>query len=418
MRPRLVVAFAVVPILMLAACGDREEVAKPVSPPPPTAPSTAPTNEAAETSVATTAAATTIVEAVTTTPAEVTNPSVVGGVSFDTSVATFSTDGMMSYDTVPQTQSTMFPGDVSVDDPLPEQADAATDPALAETDVRYAYQHWILIDLDKDLRGRLVENGELNADRMAMTMEANRGLITCARIPVDLVQFTDAEHALVEFDMNCGTVRSSYFPNQMSGSAIFQNGTWRISGATLCLLAFGGGIDCARLATDDVVSPAAFELTVVPNGYSWTGGPVANVFATDGYAQWENTATAQTLSISTEALAGVSKLDAADADFVLSSPRFMTAGGSSVLVGDRPGRGEQTGTAANLAYLRADDVIVHIFATDSTVEQLIAVAAAVVPTDAVPSPPEYNGTVTIDGQMGVSTVVGTTMVATTAAPGS
>ena len=140
------------------------------------------------------------------------------------------------------------------------------------------------------------------------------------------------------------------------------------------------------------MSPTAFELTVVPNGYTWSGGPVANVFASDGYAQWENTTTNQTLTINAEALAGVSKLSAADADFVLSSPRFMTAGGSAVLVGDRPGRGVQDGTSASLAYLRADDVIVHIWASDSTVEQLVAVAAAIVPTDVVPSPSEYNGT--------------------------
>ena len=102
-----------------------------------------------------------------------------------------------------------------------------------------------------------------------------------------------------------------------------------------------------------------------------------------------------------EALAGVSKLDAADSDFVLSSPRFMTANGSAVRVGDRPGRGEQDGTAASLAYVRADDVVVHIWASDSTVDQLIAVAAAVVPTDVVPSPPELNGTIaaTIDPEI-------------------
>ena len=385
MRPRLVVAFAVVPMLLVAACGDRDAT-KPISAPPPSAAPTVPVTDATETSAMPTNAVDTNVAPVTTV-AEMVN-SVVEAV---TTIAP--ADGSMSYDTLPQAPSTMFPGDVSTEDPLPDQVDAITDPSLAEADVRYAYQHWILIDLDKDLRGRLVENGEVNADRMATTMEANRGLITCARIVVDLVQFTDAEHALVEFDMNCGTTRSSYFPNQLSGSAIYQNGTWRISGATLCLLAFGSGIDCAgAAATDNPVSPTAFELTVVPNGYTWTGGPVANVFASDGYAQWENTTTNQTLTINAEALAGVSKLSAADADFVLASPRFMTAGGSAVLVGDRPGRGVQDGTSASLAYLRADDVIVHIWASDSTVEQLVAVAAAIVPTDVVPSPSEYNGT--------------------------
>ena len=372
MRPRLVVAFAVVPTLFIVACGDRD-AAKPLSVPVPSTAPSAPVTTVEDTDVH-------VIDAAATTAA-----------SFDEGLD----EGLSVYDTVPPTQGTMFEGDVRTDDPLPDQADAATDPVLAETDVRYAYQHWILIDLDKDLRGRLVENGEVNADRMATAMEANRGLISCARIVVDLVQFTDAEHALVEFDMNCGTTRSSYFPNQLSGSALYQNGTWRISSATLCLLALSSGIDCAGVAADNPVSPAAFELTVVPNGYTWTGGPVANIFASDGGGQWENSATQQTLTIRSEALAGVSKLDAADADFVLSSPRFMTANGSVVQVGDRPGRGEQDGTAASLAYVRADDVVVHIWASDSTVDQLIAVAAALVPTDVVPSPPEYNGTVTL-----------------------
>ena len=71
----------------------------------------------------------TVSKPVTTIAAEVTNPSVVDGVSYDT---TMSTDGLMSYDTLPQTQSTMFEGDVSIEDPLPEQAyvlTSATAPA-------------------------------------------------------------------------------------------------------------------------------------------------------------------------------------------------------------------------------------------------------------------------------------------------
>lgn len=386
MRPRLVVAFAVVATLFMAACGDRD-AAKPLGVPSTSA--SAASSGAAETTVV--APITTVED----TDIHVIDAAATTAASID--------EGLSAYDTLPPTQGTMFEGDVRTDDPLPDQADAATDPALAETDVRYAFQHWILIDLDKDLRGRLVENGEVNADRMATAMEANRGLISCARIAVDLVQFTDAEHALVEFDMNCGTSRSSYFPNQLSGSALYQNGTWRISSATLCLLALSSGIDCAGVGADNPVSPAAFELTVVPNGYTWTGGPIANVFASDGSGQWENTATRQTLTIRAEALAGVSKLDAADSDFVLSSPRFMTTNGSAVQVGDRPGRGEQDGSAASLAYVRADDVVVHIWASDSTLDQLIAVAAAVVPSDVVPSPPEYNGTVAVAIDPEVST---------------
>ncbi len=55
-------------------------------------------------------------------------------------------------------------GGVTIDDPFPAQTDAISDPAVAETAVRYAYQHWILIDFDKHLRARLIENGEANVD--------------------------------------------------------------------------------------------------------------------------------------------------------------------------------------------------------------------------------------------------------------
>ncbi len=63
-------------------------------------------------------------------------------------------------------------GGVSIDDPLPAQTDAATDPVTAEAAVRFAYQHWILVDLDKNLRASLIENGSRTS--MSSTQDFRR----------------------------------------------------------------------------------------------------------------------------------------------------------------------------------------------------------------------------------------------------
>ena len=245
-----------------------------------------------------------------------------------------------------QPNTTLVPGDVSSADPLPTQTDAVTDQATAEAAIRYAYQHWILIDLDKELRGHLVENGELNADKMDTALHAARGLVFCARLGVDTVRFTDAADALVAFRVLCGSTPSTYFPNQVAGSAVYRDGTWRISGKTLCRLAYSTGMDCAGANPDNPVQPTAFELTAVPDGYVWDGGPQADVFGVNGFGRWSDPVHGRRFSIVSQGLAGVSTLDATDADFVLSSPRFATANGTTVAVGDRPGRAEQDGNGA------------------------------------------------------------------------
>ena len=377
----------VLTVLLLAGCGDRRAAVQ--APPAPSdarttvaiaVPDTGPVPASTAAPASTAVPASTAMPDTTVVPVDpVTGPSV--------PVETTNTESVTApLVSLVGPSTTLVPGDVSTADPLPTQTDAVTSQVTAEAAVRYAYQHWILIDLDKQLRGHLVENGELNADKMDAALQAARGLVSCARLGVDTVQFTDAADALVSFRVLCGSSRSTYFPNQVAGSAVYRDGTWRISSKTLCRLAFSTGMDCAGVNPDNPVQPTAFELTSVPDGYIWDGGSPANVFGANGYGQWSDSVHGSRLSVVSQGLAGVSKLDATDADFVLASPRFATANGMTVAVGDRPGRGEQDGNGATLAYLRADDVIVHMTATDMTVDQLITLAETVTPTTKMPSP--------------------------------
>ncbi|MCU1396097.1 MAG: hypothetical protein JWM34_4525 [Ilumatobacteraceae bacterium] len=272
-------------------------------------------------------------------------------------------------------------GGVTADDPLPAEVDA-TDPASAETAVRYAYTHWILVDLDAGLRGRLVEDGEGNAANMDTRMQAIRGTIADARLAVDAVQFADPIHADVVFRVEYAGNQSPYFPNSMIGSAIFQNGTWRITRASLCQLAFSFGQGCPGAATDNPVSPTAFALPVIPAGYVRLDGAVADAPIPDpGVAAWAsgNGNGDDHLTITVEALAGVSKLTGNLADAVLSAPRLGTADGEPTAVGDFAGRIARHGPTVVLAYLRHDDVLVTIQAVGSTVDQVLAVAADLQP---------------------------------------
>jgi hypothetical protein len=88
------------------------------------------------------------------------------------------------------TAADLAAGRVTINDPLPTQLDGETDPAAAEIAVRYAYQHWILIDLDKDLRAKLVEQGEQNRDGLEAGLAAARSIADQARFAIDAVRIT------------------------------------------------------------------------------------------------------------------------------------------------------------------------------------------------------------------------------------
>jgi hypothetical protein len=283
--------------------------------------------------------------------------------------------GLVAIDTVAPFAGVL--GGVTIDDPLPPQADAS-DPVIAEAAVRYAYQHWILVDLDKDLRGLLVENGEDNVDNLDTRLKAIRGTIDRGRFAVDSVEFTDTDHANVAFRIQWNDGPSPIFPDPLNGTAVFQNGTWRITRTSLCLLAFSMGEGCAGNDTDNPVPPTAMQALVVPPGYVWQAHPTVALLPVPGglYLSGPN---GDTLSIATEVLAGVSELGPDEADKVLSSSRFGTEDGTALQVDGRPGRVSAVNGENRLVYIRADDVIVSIFATTLAGNQLVAVAMGLQP---------------------------------------
>jgi hypothetical protein len=268
-------------------------------------------------------------------------------------------------------------GGVTIDDPLPPQADAS-DPVTAEAAVRYAYQHWILVDLDKNLRGLLVENGEDNVDNLDTRLKAIRGTIDRGRFAVDSVEFTDADHANVAFRIQWGDGPSPIFPDPLDGTAVFQNGTWRITRTSLCLLAFSMGEGCAGSDADNPVPPTTMQALVVPPGYVWQAHPTVALLPVPG-GLYLTDPNGDVLSIDTQVLAGVSELGSDEADKVLSSSRFGTEDGTPLQVDGRPGRVSAANGENRLVYIRADDVIVSIFATTLAGNQLVAVAMGLQP---------------------------------------
>jgi hypothetical protein len=270
-------------------------------------------------------------------------------------------------------------GGVTINDPLPPQPDAATDPVSAETAVRFAYQHWILVDLDKNLRASLIENGESNVDVIDAGLQEARSIIEFGRIQVETVHFLAADRADVTFHVQWQDGPSPYFPDLIAGTALFQGGTWRISGHTLCLLAFGSGQDCAGSDTPVPTPAAALVLLGAPVQFAWLGdtGP-RNGVSVPGMSQWDG-AGAGRFSISTEVLAGVAALEPADADALLTTRRYLGPGSRSFPIGGRTGRIIENGSDVTLVYIRPDDIVVRIDAGGLTASQVAALAFALAP---------------------------------------
>jgi len=299
---------------------------------------------------------------------------------------------MIGEDTVPDsiaaaaTEATTQPdvtlplGGVSIDDPLPVQTDAAIDPMTAEVAVRYAYQHWILVDLEKNLRASLIENGESNVDVIDAGLQEARSIIEFGRIQVETVQFLAADRADVTFRVQWQDGPSPYFPDLMSGTAIMQGGTWRISGHTLCLLAFGSGQDCAGSNTPVPTPAQALVLLGMPPGFIWSDDPgQRNVVSVPGIGSWVGAGTGR-FTIGTEVLAGVAALEPADADALLSTRRYLGTDSQSYPIGGRSGRIVENGNDVTLVYIRPDDIVVRIDASGLTPSQVASVAFALAPT--------------------------------------
>lgn len=282
---------------------------------------------------------------------------------------------------------TVVLGGVTVDDPLPPQADAATDPAIAEDAVRYAYRHWILVDLDPALRGRLIENGDASADRIAEGFEAARSIAEYARIEVDTVTFPEPDRAQLTFRIRWQDNASPYFPNPLVGEAVFRDGTWRVSRRVLCLLAIGSGQDCAAEGPNPT-SPSAFTAPGIPVGYTWAGTTEPDgAVSTEGFiALWMGPGQ---VMISARSIVGASKVDPADIGQLLQAAgRFGVVAPTPVEVGTFPGVITTTSRSVHLTFLRDDDVIVDVQLDGGglTADDALAIATSLEPSDDVPTP--------------------------------
>jgi hypothetical protein len=266
-------------------------------------------------------------------------------------------------------------GGVTIDDPLPAQADADADPAVAEAAVRYAYQHYILVDLDKDLRAVLIENGEANVDGIAEGFEAARGVVHAARVQVNSVTFTSAITADVMFNMRWQDGPSPYFSDEIAGTAMFQNGTWRLTGRTLCVLSFGAGLNCSAPDAQLPTVPAALTIIIPPElGLVPEVPEQSDTISVPGGATW-GTPDGSYVNVQLQSLIGITEMSIDDIDVVLASGRFGAHDGVPVEVGVR-GRLQTTPTDVTLLVLRDDGVLVTVSSLTLDAETLITLATS------------------------------------------
>jgi hypothetical protein len=278
-------------------------------------------------------------------------------------------------------------GGVTVEDPLPPQADADTDPVVAEQAVRYAFGHYILIDLDKNLRAVLIEDGEANVDRIAEGFEAARDVVYAARVEVKSVSFTSAITADVSFNMRWQDGLSTCFPDVIAGMSMFQNGTWRLTGRTLCVLSFGAGQDCSAPDAQLPTVPEALIL-VVPAELGLeqigSGGDQPNSIPVSGSNSWQSTNGA-TLDISLVVLTGITELPVDDLDVILASGRFGAHDGAPVDVGLR-GRLVLADGVTVLVVVRSDGVLVTARSTGIDSQTLIDLVQSLAPASFAEEP--------------------------------
>lgn len=368
------VALTVVVAVVAAACGDPStEVASEAS---------AVTNAAAPAVEAASATTEATTEA-TTAPVETPPPT-------DAVAMTIAPDGTTASGAGDEDLDWVF-----ASDPFPSQADAATDPDVATEAIIWAYRHWILLDLDPAVRARILENGEANTDRIEETMRAVEGTIRDAGFEVDQVDLTGVDSAQVRFRITWQGQPSPIFPDPMTGTAVYRDGSWRVGGRTLCLLTIGVGQECGA---DERLAPLAYRVTGLPADaermpeYDEQGQELApsvddDVVVVPGYASWWPEGSmpyvgeaGPLLDIRTLWLPDAASLTDEDLT-VLVRARWGGAGGPIVAIAGGRGRAENSGGGARLLVVRPDDVIVDVSSSELTVDELAAMVLALEPVD-------------------------------------
>lgn len=284
---------------------------------------------------------------------------------------------------------------VFASDPFPAQADAAADPEVATEAIVWAYRHWILLDLDPEIRARILENGEANSDRIEETMRAVEGTIRDAGFEVDQVDLTGVDTAQVRFRITWQGRPSPIFPEPMTGTAVYRDGSWRVGGRTLCLLTIGVGQECGA---QERLAPMAYRVADLPVGaermpeYDDQGMPVPpsvddDVVVVPGYATWWPEGSmpyvgeaGPLLDIRTLWVPDAASLSEEDLA-VLVRARWGDDGGPIVEIAGGRGRAESSAGWARVLVVRPDDALVDVSSSELPVDELAAIVLSLEPVD-------------------------------------
>jgi hypothetical protein len=268
---------------------------------------------------------------------------------------------------------------VTVNDPLPPQPDGAADETGAEAAIRYAFQHWMLADLNKDLRAKLVERGEVNSDALDAGLKAARAATERLTIPIDAVRITGPTTAYVDFRMLVNNVPSPNFPTPITGTALLENGSWRVAGTVVCHLALGAIENCGAVQARNPTSPSTLVLSFVPDGI--VGNPPGSRLevGVPGGGGWSSAFGRKTLGVLAQTSVGLSGLSRDEAASVLASGRFGVTDGLPVEIAGRPGLRSESPDGVKLVVIRDDDVVVTVKGVGLTLDQLTQVAEGLVP---------------------------------------
>jgi hypothetical protein len=268
---------------------------------------------------------------------------------------------------------------VTATDPLPPQPDGASNAAGAEVAIRYAFQHWMLVDLDKGLRAQLVERGELHADSLDAGLKAARAATDRVTIPVDAVRVTGPSSAYVDFRVLVNNAPSPSFPTPITGTALLENGSWRVAGTVVCHLSLGAIQNCGAVQARNPTSPTTLVLSFVPEGI--VGQPAGSrlEIGVPGGGGWSSAFGRKTLGVLAQTSVGLSGLAPEEAASILRSGRFGVADGQPTEVAGRPAIYSEGAESNQLVVIRDDDVVVTVKGVGLSIEQLTLVAEGLTP---------------------------------------
>lgn len=124
----------------------------------------------------------------------------------------------------------------------------AAEPSLiaAEAEIRRAFATFANVNVTQAERDAVVEGGEQDSAERTARWEQFKGQAAFASFAIDEIRFVSATEADVDFHVGYGNAPSPLVPNVVHGGAVLRDGHWRVTKATLCLLATSVGSTCIR----------------------------------------------------------------------------------------------------------------------------------------------------------------------------